>query len=444
MIIGSGSGGLPVASMVAKNGRDNFDITVITKDLDIAYSPCGIPFVMKGDIPSYKSLIMRKTDHYRELGIDILTGTTVDEIDTGQQRVRAGSKWIDYDYLVIATGTAQKDPGIKGSDLEGVFSAHIKTLRDAERFDNYITATKRSEIVITGSGSIDLEFAAALKERGHNVTVIEKESYLMPERLDKDMAGYVEKYLREKGIRPVTGQAIQEIKGRDRVEKVVFDDLILPADIVLSGTDFIPEVSLARKAGLDTNRYGIKVDERSNVLKDGKPLKTVFSSGACANSINKVTGKPDFFYFGSTSVQRSAVVAETLLGKDVMVKGSTNPRITVLWDLHIGAVGMTSMHAKEHNVKVISCLTEGKNTARYYPGGNPVYFKLLFEERTAKLIGGQVISTSNGVKERIDALSIAISCGLTATELAHVETSYSPPASSLVDVMTETARKALD
>ena len=58
VIIGSGSGGLPVASTVAKFRKNQYDITVITKDPDIAYSPCGIPFVLKGDIPSYKDLIM--------------------------------------------------------------------------------------------------------------------------------------------------------------------------------------------------------------------------------------------------------------------------------------------------------------------------------------------------------------------------------------------------
>src|SRR5660398_193655 len=56
VIIGSGSGGIPVASTVAKFRKNQYDITVITKDRDIAYSPCGIPFVLKGDIPSYKAV----------------------------------------------------------------------------------------------------------------------------------------------------------------------------------------------------------------------------------------------------------------------------------------------------------------------------------------------------------------------------------------------------
>ena len=86
VIIGSGSGGLPIASTVAKFGKNQYDITVITKDTDIAYSPCGIPYVLKGDIPSYKDLIMHPKEHYRESGIKILTNTSVEEIDTQKKR----------------------------------------------------------------------------------------------------------------------------------------------------------------------------------------------------------------------------------------------------------------------------------------------------------------------------------------------------------------------
>jgi len=108
VIIGSGSGGLPVASIVSKFRKNQYDITVITKDRDIAYSPCGIPFVLKGDIPSYKEIILHSKEHYRESGIKILTNTSVEEIDTQKKRIRYENTWLDYDYLVIATGTAQR------------------------------------------------------------------------------------------------------------------------------------------------------------------------------------------------------------------------------------------------------------------------------------------------------------------------------------------------
>ena len=442
VIIGSGSGGLPVASTVAKNKKNYYDITVITKDSDIAYSPCGIPYVLKGDIASLKKLVMHTKEFYKELGIKILINTEVEEIDVKRQKIRFKDEWLDYDYLIIATGTSQRPPQIKNLKLKDIFSAHIKTIKEAENFDTYISTSKKPlQIVITGSGSIDLEFAIGLKEKNHQITVVEKAPHLMPDRLDEDMAEYVREYLHENGISVITGQNLLEVIGTSGLEAVVLDDFTLPADILLLGTDFIPEVTLAKKSGFETGKYGIKVDDRSLVFLNGKVVKNVFASGACAQVINIATGKPDFMYFGSTSICRSRIVAEQLLGMETCITGSSNPRIAVLGELHIGTVGINSKEAKDNNMEILSGFSDGKNTARYYPGGVPIYLKLLFENNSLKLVGAQIISTEKGVKERIDALSIGMSCGITAKELAHIETAYTPPVSSLVDTLVQAARK---
>ena len=65
--------------------------------------------------------------------------------------------------------------------------------------------------------------------------------------------------------------------------------------------------------------------------------------------------------------------------------------------------------------------------------------KLLFEKNSLRLIGVQIISRGYGIKERVDALSIAMSCRLTAKELAHLETAYSPPVSHIFDIMVKLA-----
>ncbi len=442
VIIGGGSGGLPVASKVAQFRKNHYDITVITKDPDIAYSPCGIPYVLKGDIPSYKDLIMRSKEHYREVGIKILTNTAIEEVDPQKKRIRYKSTWLDYDFLVIATGTSQRIPQVKGIELDGVFSAHIKTLKDAENFEKYISSIKKHlKVIITGSSSIDLEFAIGLKERGCEVTVVGKAGHLMPDRLDSDMGEYVRVYLEGMGIKMIAMHEPFEITGTGKVESVNFGNLTLHADILLLGTDFIPEITLAKGAGFDTDEYGIYIDEKARVLKKGKPVEGVYASGACAMVINKATGKRDFMYTGSTSIQKSRIVSEQLLGIDTSITGSTNPRIVVLKDLHIGTVGLTSEEAGKHNIEVKAGFAEQKSTARYYPGGIAVYFKLLFEKNTLKLIGAQIISRGYGIKERVDAMSIAMSCGATAKELAHLETAYAPPVSRIVDVMVEIANR---
>ena len=166
----------------------------------------------------------------------------------------------------------------------------------------------------------------------------------------------------------------------------------------------------------------------------------VYASGACAQAINIVTGKRDFMYTGSTSIQKSRIVSEQILGIDASIKGSTNPMIAVLGDLNIGTAGLTKQEAEKNNIEVKTCVTEKKSTARYYPGGIPIYMKLLFEKNSLRLIGAQIVSRGCGIKERVDALSIAMNCGLTAKDLAHLETAYSPPVSHILDIMVELAK----
>ena len=67
--------------------------------------------------------------------------------------------------------------------------------------------------------------------------------------------------------------------------------------------------------------------------------------------------------------------------------------------------------------------------------------KLLFEKNSLRLIGAQIVSRGYGIKERVDALSIAMNCGLTAKDLAHLETAYSPPVSHIFDIMVELANR---
>jgi NADPH-dependent 2,4-dienoyl-CoA reductase/sulfur reductase-like enzyme len=131
----------------------------------------------------------------------------------------------------------------------------------------------------------------------------------------------------------------------------------------------MPEITLAKSAGFDTDKYGINIDEKSRALIKGKASEGVYASGSCAHAINMATGKRDFMYTGSTSIQRSRIISEQLLGIDARIKGSANPMISVLRNLNIGTAGLTKHEAEKNNIQVKTCVTEKKSTARYYPGG---------------------------------------------------------------------------
>jgi NADH oxidase (H2O2-forming) len=439
VIIGSGSGGLPIASMLKKHNAD-YDITIFTRDTDIAYSPCGIPFVLGGEIASFDDLHMEEMKHYTNMGIDIRTGVEVTRLDTNNNRIFIGAKEVVYDYLVIATGTIQAVSVIEGAGLSGVFQGHLKTLAAARELDEFIKSHNVESAAILGSDSIDLEIALAFSKKGIRTVVIESETHILPDWLDIDMADILRKHLEGLGLRIISGKRVKIIKGHRKNEKVVSVELrdeTLKTDIVFMGTFFKPDVRLAAENGIEVSEQGIVIDEECKVKKAGRILSNVFASGACAQSINAVTGKPDFLFRASSSIKKSKVVAERLLGLAGILKPQVNPRVTVLGGLHVGSVGINSEEALSCGIKVIAGAAEGTSTSRYFPGMKPVYMKLLFETGSKRLAGGQVISSERGIKERIDALGMAICCGLSFEDLSGFETSYSPPVAHLTDVITE-------
>ena len=441
VIIGSGSGGLPIASALKKQDA-NYNITVFTHDTDIAYSQCGIPFVLGEEIASFDTLLMEEMAHYTKMGIDIRTGVEVTGIDTDNNRIFLGGEMIGYDFLVIATGATHSAPAIEGAGLSGVFPAHTKTLRAARELGDYLKSHEVRTAVVLGSGSIDLEMAVACSKRGMKVTVIEDRHCLLHDWLDDEMADIVRKHMEGLGIRVITGTKVQRIKGdaNGRAASAELGYESIEADVVFTGTSFKPDVKLALEDDIEVSEHGVVIDEACRVKKKGRILPNVFASGACAQSINRITCKPDFFFQASSSIKKSKVIADRLLGRASILKPQVNPRVTVLGGLHIGTVGINSMKASEHGIRVIAGAALGRTTSRYYPGGKAIYMRLLFEEGAERLIGGQVISPERGVKERIDALGMAICCGVSLEDLQGFETSYSPPAAHLIDVMTEAAQ----
>ncbi len=437
VIIGSGSGGLPVASLLKKHGA-NYDITVFTRDTDIAYSPCGIPFALGGDIPSFDDLLMEEIVHYTEMGIKIRKGAEVTRIDTDNDMIFVGDEEVKYDFLVIATGTIQSTQSLEGRDLVGVFPAHVKTLEDARELDEHLEGAR--DAVILGSGSIDLEMAAACLKRGLNVTVVEEKACLLSDWLDAEMADVVRAHLEALGIKIITGKKAIRIKKIGSAKVVDLGGKSIEAAVVLTGTDFKPDTRLAMQDGIEFSEHGIIIDEACRVKKGGRILENVFASGACTQAVDFVTGKADFFYRASSSIKKAQVIVDRLVGKDSILEPQVNPVVTVLCGLHVGCVGINSRRAADNGMRVKAGKAVGVSNSRYYPGGKPIHMKLLFEESSDKLIGGQVISRERGVKERIDALGMAIRCGLTSDQIMEIETSYSPPVAHLTDAMTEAAR----
>ena len=232
LIIGGVAAGTKTAAKLKREDR-SIDVTLITKDKDISYAGCGLPYYVGGLIEEPGELIVNTPQKFAALtGVTVYTGREAVKLDSAAKTVQAKNlengemETYSYDRLVIAVGASAAVPPVDGMDKTGVFK--MRTPEDAVTMRSYIEENNVKKAVVIGAGFIGLEVAENLKAQGISVTVIDFASQVMPNILDPEMAGYVKKHLVREGIRVITSTKAEAVLGDDHVTGVKTSSGALP------------------------------------------------------------------------------------------------------------------------------------------------------------------------------------------------------------------------
>ncbi|MBP2171892.1 NAD(P)/FAD-dependent oxidoreductase [Methanococcus voltae] len=449
LVIGTGAAGLTTASTIRKYNSD-IEITVLTQENYIAYSPCAIPYVIGKEIKDFKTIVMHEPEDYAKKNVEILINSEVVDIKADEKTVvykKADEiNEIKYDKLVLATGGTPFIPPIEGVNSKGVFK--VRTIQDGMDIQNYINKNGVKKVVVAGAGAIGMEMAYCLKEIGIDVSVIEMVPQIFPRALDPDMAKIVQDYLEEKNTsedaklniileKPV-GKIIADDNGA--VCGVMVGEETLEAQMVIMSTGVRSNIALAQKAGCKIGRWAVLTDE---IMETS--VADVYAVGDCVEVVDAITGEQTLSPFGTTAVRQAKVVGKNIakLENAPVSKPVLNSNVTKIGKLEIAGTGMSEIGAGMNNIEVITTITKSASRARYYPGGKPIYIKLIVKKDDNRVIGCQAIGEER-VTERIDAMSIAISKGVTVEELANMEFSYAPPVSMVVDPLFLAAENTVE
>jgi len=440
VIIGGGAGGLSTASNIRKLDK-KAKITVITRDENIAYSPCAIPYVLSGQVDQFQDIIMHQPEDYLERDIKVITLAEVFEVSTAKNTIKYrllkddlhSSQELEYDYLVIATGGAPFTPPIEGTGLKGVFK--IRTIDDGETIKKW--AEKSQKVVVVGAGLIGLEMAYGLKKMGLDVTVNEMLPQIVPRSLDPSMASIVQKYLESRGIKVILGRAMEKITGQNQVEGVAYEDEVLPADMIIMATGVRPETKLAKMAGCELGRWAVKVNEQMQTS-----IPNIYAVGDCVEVTDAITGHPTQSPLGSTAVRQAKIAARNIVGKSSKFKPVLNAMVSKIGELEFGSVGLTESTAVHNGLEVICGKSRALTKARYYPGAKRIDV-LMVCDLNGRIVGCQIIAKER-VAERVDTMALAIAKNVTCQELASTEFSYAPPVSMVIDPIILAAENACE
>ncbi len=266
LIIGGGM----TADAAAKGIRDvdkNGSIGLVSAEPDPPYNR---PPLSKG-LWKGKPVegIWRKTD---ESGVELHLGREVGMLDLQSRRAAdlAGEEY-SYGKLLLATGGRPRRLPFGGDAV-----IYFRTVADYRRLRELAAGKRRFAMI--GGGFIGSEIAAALAGGGHEVVMIFPEEAIGARLFPRDLALYLNRYYREKGVQVMTGEQIVDVNesGLGPMLRTA-GQRVIEADAIVAGIGIEPNVELAQAAGLALDN-GVVVDE---LLRAGRP--EVFAAGDVAN-----------------------------------------------------------------------------------------------------------------------------------------------------------------
>ena len=441
LVIGGNAAGLTAAAR-AKRIDPRLNVTVLEKGPHISYSTCGIPYylanmVSAGDLISYTPESFEK-----ERGIKVHNYTRVDEISPSRKRVMATRvdtgehAEFSYERLLIATGVQSKLPNIPGTDLENVFS--IVDLEDAIRVNEALHHSSR--VAVVGAGYVGLEMVECLHSLGKTVHLYERELHVLP-GMDADMAQIIEYEIQRFGIRLSVSANVLALVGSDgRVVgvKAASGLGIDPADMVLLDTGVVPNVDLAREAGIHVGGTGaISVNSYMETNVPG-----IFAAGNCAETFCAIRRRPVLHYIGTVAAKQGRVAGDNLAARRTKFFGALGTTVLKVFDLAVARTGLCSEDAAAESIPAVSARIEAWDRAAYYPTARKLWVKLIADRESRKLIGAQVTGYGDASK-RIDVACAAITSGMRVDELVQLDLAYSPPYGNLWDPLLIAAQAVL-
>ena len=438
IIIGLGTGGL-YASKAASRINRNAEITIIERRAYDMFSPCGLPYALEGKVESFEDLKHTVPTTKR---LSKLLSHEVLSIDTQDKKVEVRNlktgetSWMEYDSLVIATGSRPKILPIPGAhELLGRGVYVFTNPEEAQALKEAALRSKKA--VVIGGGAQGLEIAFALKELGLEVGVTKRSPPPFPRSLDPDMGKIISKYIESEGLEIWFGKGIDRINGIDRVESVEIAGETIPTDLVVMAVGVSPEKSLAEKAGITVDRGGIVTDERLQTS-----VKDVYAIGDCAQTFSGVDGKPINMALATAAFKQATVAGINAAGGDAVYDGDLGTFVSFIGDLEIACTGYNTPIAERNGFEVISGRANMQIKPKWMPGAKDISVKILVDVSSGRIIGGQSIG-EEGAAWRVNVISLAIRKKMCIDEFCTLELAYCPAVSELYDPLQAAADVAL-
>jgi len=306
VIIGAGhAAGQAAASL--RQEKYAGPITIVGDEPHVPYQRPPLSKQYLSGEQSIERVYLRPAKFYEDKDITLKLGVTVTSIDRAGKTVSLDNgETLEYEKLIISTGSRARKLSIEGSDLKGIH--YLRTIADVDAIAADMQADKN--LVIVGGGYIGLEVASVGVEKGLNVHVLEMESRILQRVTTPEMSSYYHKLHEGRGVNIHTETGVTGFSGEGRVQQVLCGDESFAADLVIVGIGIIPNIEIAKAAGLDIEN-GILVDDHCQTSDPD-----IYAAGDCTNHPNALLDRRLRLESVPNAMEQARTCAANILGGD--------------------------------------------------------------------------------------------------------------------------------
>lgn len=432
VIVGGVAGGATAAARIRRL-KEDAEIIILEKTGYISYANCGLPYYIGDVIEESNNLILQTPQSFKNrFCIDVRVNNEVISVNSDKKYVVVKNVLTNetyqetYDKLILSPGAKPLMPNISGMDSNRIFT--LKTVEDTFKMKKFIQDKNPKRVVIIGGGFIGMEMLENLLNLGLEVTLIEGSNQLLGQ-LDGDMASFVHVKLKNLGIRFFLNTVVSKFEDTGKGLNVFVDNqMILQTDIVLMTIGVVPETSFIKNTSITLGIKGsIVVNEKMETS-----IEDIYAVGDAVEVNNFVTNERGLILLAGPANKQARIAADNICGLNSRYQGFQSSSILKLFDWTIASTGISEKQAKKLNINYEKVILSPNSNASYYPYGDIMTIKVLYNKNNLHILGAQIIGTK-GVDKRIDVFATAMRAQLKATELVNLDLSYAPPYSSAKD-----------
>ena len=431
IIVGGVAGGATAAARIRRLD-EKARITIFERTGFISYANCGLPYYL-GEIITYPEELTLQTPEsfFRRFNITAKVRHEVIDINPSAKTVTVKNlengniSSENYDKLILAPGAKPFVPQIPGVDSKRIFT--LRTVEDTFRIKNFANSEKAKSATVIGGGFAGIEIAENLRSLGMEVTLIEAGKQLLSP-FDSDMASFIHNEIRKNGINLLLESSVEAFSENGGGIDILLKGRTIHTDMAILAAGVSPENSLAKKAGL---RLGV----RGSIIVNEKmetSVPNIYAVGDAVQIKNFVTGIESTVFLAGPANKQGRIAADNICGIKSEYKGAVGSSVIKIFSITAASTGINESAAKSAGIDFDKVILSPMSHAGYYPGGKVMTIKVLFEKKSFRLLGAQIIGY-DGVDKRIDVLATALRCGMKATDLKDLELAYAPPYSSAKD-----------